>query len=83
MEGDIPVDSSAALLVISRKGAGRLRHVRVGQLWVQENHENEQLRYRKVKGTDNLADTSNESLAKHSHADVLTVGRRGHKRRSG
>ena len=31
---DIYVDSTAALGVVARKGAGKLRHVRVGQLWV-------------------------------------------------
>ena len=62
LEGDILVDSSAALGVVSRKGAGRLRHVRGGQLWVQEKHENEELRYGKVKGTDNPADTLTKAL---------------------
>ena len=55
-EGDIMVDSSAALGVVGRKGAGKLRHVRVGQFWVQEASESGDLRYRKVKGTDNPAD---------------------------
>ena len=57
------VDSSAALGVVARKGAGRLRHVRVGQLWVQEKRENEELRFRKVKGTDNPADALTKALA--------------------
>ena len=63
LEGDIMVDSSAALGVVARKGAGKLRHVRVGQLWIQEKRENEELRYRKVKGTDNPADALTKSLA--------------------
>ena len=33
---EVYVDSSAALAVVNRKGCGKLRHVRVGQLWVQE-----------------------------------------------
>ena len=63
LEGDIMVDSSAALGVVARKVAGKLRHVRVGQLWIQEKHENKELRYRKVKGTDNPADALTKSLA--------------------
>ena len=51
LEGEVLVDSSAALGVVGRKGAGKLRHVRVGQLWVQEKAESGQLKYRKVKGT--------------------------------
>ena len=56
VEGDVYVDSSAALGVVSRKGAGKLRHVRVGQLWVQEKNEEGELRYKKVRGTENPAD---------------------------
>ena len=63
LEGDIMVDSSAALGVVSRRGAGRLRHVRVGQLWVQQKHETEELRYRKVKGTENPADALTKALS--------------------
>ena len=36
LEGEIYVDSTAALGVVARKGAGKLRHVRVGQLCIQE-----------------------------------------------
>ena len=62
LEGDILVDSSAALGVVARKGAGKLRHVRVGQLWVQEKSENGELNYKKVKGTENPADLMTKSL---------------------
>ena len=44
LEGEVLVDSSAALGVVSRKGAGKLRHVRVGQLWVQEKAESGEFR---------------------------------------
>ena len=39
------VDSSAALAVVNRKGCGKLRHVRVGQLWFQEVAKSEELKY--------------------------------------
>ena len=32
----VHIDSSAALAVVNRKGCGKVRHARVGQLWVQE-----------------------------------------------
>ena len=32
----VHVDSSAALAVTARKGNGKLRHVRIGHLWVQD-----------------------------------------------
>ena len=62
LEGEILVDSSEALGVVGRKGAGKLRHVRVGQLWVQEKAESGELRYRKVKGTENPADLMTKAL---------------------
>ena len=34
--GEVYVDSSAALAVVARKGNGKLRHVKVGCLWIQE-----------------------------------------------
>ena len=54
--GRVHVDSSAALGVVARRGNGKLRHVRVGMLWVQELAESGELEYRKVRGTFNPAD---------------------------
>ena len=39
LEGEVLVDSSAALGVVARKGACKLRHVRVVQLCVHHNAE--------------------------------------------
>ena len=36
LERKVLVDSSAALGVVARRGAGKFRHVRVVQLWVQD-----------------------------------------------
>ena len=36
MKGKIHVDSSAAIGVAHRRGNGKLRHVKVGSLWIQE-----------------------------------------------
>ena len=38
LEGEVHVDSSAALGVVGRRGAAKLRHVRVGQLLVQQKN---------------------------------------------
>ena len=48
--GYVFVDSSAALAVVNRKGCGKLRHVRVGQLWVQQLADEEEVKFRKVPG---------------------------------
>ena len=62
--GRVHVDSSAALGVVARRGNGKLRHVRVGMLWVQQLAEAGELEYRKVLGTCNPADL----LTKHQPA---------------
>ena len=58
------VDLSAALALAVRKGCGELRHIRVGQLWVQEVAENEELRFQKVKGEQNPADINTKHLTR-------------------
>ena len=68
--GSVYVDSSAALLVTQRKGNGKLRHVKIGQLWVQEIAEQEELAYRKVKGEANPADIGTKHLPR-TKMDVL------------
>ena len=47
---------SAALAVTHRRGNGKMRHVKVGSLWIQEKEEQGELRYKKVKGRENPAD---------------------------
>ncbi len=39
MEGRIYVDSSAAIGIVHRRGNGKMRHVKVGTLWIQEKVE--------------------------------------------
>ena len=56
VEGEVFVDSTAALAITGRKGNGKMRHVKVGMLWIQEKAEEGELRYRKVDGTLNTAD---------------------------
>eukprot|EP00973_Karenia_brevis_P065065 9035310-Karenia_brevis.AAC.1 len=55
-EGDVFVDSSAAIGMVRRKGNAKMRHVRVGMYWIQEQHESGALGYNKVPGPDNPAD---------------------------
>ena len=71
--GEIFVDSSAALAVVARKGCGKLRHVRVGQLWVQEIAEAEELRFRKVLGEENPADLNTKYLTRQRMDKLLDL----------
>ena len=49
-------DSSAALAISQRVGLGKVRHLEVQYLWIQERHSNKQIDLRKVKGEQNPAD---------------------------
>ena len=42
--------------IIERKGVGKIRHLEVGKLWVQELREEGGVEVKKVKGTENPAD---------------------------
>ena len=67
----VHVDSSAALAVVSRKGNGKLRHVRIGHLWIQELAENEEVKFFKVKGTENPADLMTKYLSATKAAPLV------------
>ena len=59
------MESSAALGATKRKGNGKLRHVRVGVLWIQHKSEEGEIQYEKVLGTDNPADLITKHLSRH------------------
>ena len=52
----INTDSSAASGVVRRKGMGRIRHIEVAELWVQDAQKQLEFELRKVKGEDNVSD---------------------------
>ena len=54
-------DASAALSIAKRQGAGKMRHINVKSLWLQEKAVQKALAYGKVKGEDNPSD----GLTKH------------------
>ena len=63
-------DSSAALGVARRRGAGKIRHVKIGLLWIQDMRDEKLVEYIKVDGTSNPADlmtkfTSTRLLEEH------------------
>ena len=55
-------DSAEARAVATSRGLGKLRHVRVGNLRIQEKEETGELRYNKVKGLANPADMGTKQL---------------------
>ena len=61
-------DSSAARGIAARRGLGKVRHIEVCQLWLQEKVQEGKVRLMRVKGIDNPADV----LTKHVGSEVLT-----------
>ena len=50
------IDASAALGIIGRRGVGRVRHLEVGSLWIQEQQLKRVIGTLKVPGLENPAD---------------------------
>ncbi len=59
-------DASAALSIANRQEAGKMRHVNVKSLWLQEEVQHI-LKYRKIKGEENPSD----GLTKHVRRELL------------
>ena len=64
MNCNLYADSSAALAIAKRKGAGKLRHINVGALWIQDVQDREGATYMKVFGTANPADLMTKYLTR-------------------
>ena len=62
VKGTVWVDSNAAIGVACRRGCGKLRHVKVGTLWIQERVEDGDVKIRKVAGEENPADMMTKNL---------------------
>ena len=61
----VNTDASAAIGMVKRSGFGRVRHIDVGQLWIQDVVSKGKIRITKVGTEDNLSDT----LTKHVKAE--------------
>ena len=84
--GVVYADSSAALAIANRKGAGKLRHINISCLWIQEKQDLHQLEMRKVLGTENPADLMTKYLTRSvmdTHLEYLSQRRESGRARSG
>ena len=57
-------DSSAAIAIAKRRGAGKLRHINIGLLWIQEKTEKEEVVIKKVKGVFNPSDMMTKAVTR-------------------
>ena len=71
-------DSSAAVGICRRTGIGRVRHLAVGQLWVQERLRDGDFKLYKVLGAANPADLLTKHLARDTidkHLETMSIMR--------
>ena len=59
-------DASAALGIAKRDGAGKLRHINVRSLWLQDKALKAEISFNKIKGENNPAD----GLTKHVRQEL-------------
>ena len=60
-------DSSAAKGISSRRGLGKVRHIELNQLWLQDQVARGRISVRKIKGEAHFSD----SLTKHSNPERI------------
>jgi hypothetical protein len=65
----VNTDASAAKGMANRKGLGKVRHIEVNQLWIQDRVSRGDLAISKVNGKENLADI----LTKHVNSEDIRV----------
>jgi hypothetical protein len=64
LQPEVHADSSAAIGICRRSGIGKVRHLAVAQLWVQDLVRSRECRLHKVLGTENPADLMTKPLAR-------------------
>ena len=63
MRASVGMDASAAIGIVQRQGIGKLRHVEVDVLWIQEQQARRLLPLRKVPGPRNPSDMGTKHIA--------------------
>ena len=69
----IKSDAVAAIGIVRRQGLGRVRHLAVADLWVQQKSKEKEVHYLKLEGTRNTSDiltkvVERETIDKHMRA---------------
>jgi len=65
----VNTDASAAKGMVNRRGLGKVRHIAVNQLWIQDRVARGELAICKVNGKENLADI----LTKHVNSEDIRI----------
>ena len=62
----IQVDANATIGTLHRRGLGKLRHVEVEELWLQQEISRKKISVSKVRGTENTADIGTKPLKREA-----------------
>jgi len=65
----VNTDASAAMGIACRRGLGKVRHIQVNQLWIQDRVINGDIEVVKINGKENIADI----FTKHVNAEDIRV----------
>ena len=57
------IDAKVTEHILHRHGIGKMKHIDVAHLWLQDEDKSNRLRVRRVKSEDNLADTGTKALS--------------------
>ena len=68
---EIVTDASAARGVVQRQGAGRIKHLQVKQLWVQERESSGDLTVTKIPRAVNWADLLTHHWTENEGAKMM------------
>ena len=75
MTATVACDANAAIGIAHRQGLGKLRHINVQYLWLQEKVADKEMKIEKVGANDNLADLLTKALNEQvSRRHLSTMG---------
>ena len=71
----LAIDAKATEHILHRQGIGKLKHIDVTYLWIQDEVRSQRLKVRRVRSEDNIADLGTKPLSKTVIAKhCLTMG---------
>ena len=71
----LAIDAEAIEHILHRQGIGKLKHIDVAYLWVQDEIRSQRLRVHRIRSEENVADLGTKHLSKAVIAKhCLTLG---------
>ena len=78
MKAVLHADSSAAIAISKRRGSGKLGHINIGLLWIQEKTEHGEIVVKKVKGASNPSDMMTKNINREKMDKYVQMLRQRH-----